>query len=128
MIFTLISETQEFLNEAVEKEKNSQEEERQRKLKEAEEAELVSEISYEWNNLLSSQFSLHFNGYSFLKAKLTGTPVTHENFIIWKLKFDEEQKTDEVKIEIKNKLTGLMLNSIKENGRMTINLFISVQI
>lgn len=47
MIFTLISETQEFLNEAVEKEKNSQEEERQRKLKEAEEAELVSEISYE---------------------------------------------------------------------------------
>ncbi|XP_046848267.1 RWD domain-containing protein 1-like [Xenia sp. Carnegie-2017] len=82
MIFTLISETQEFLNEAVEKEKNSQEEERQRKLKEAEEAEL---------------------------AKLTGTPVTHENFIIWKLKFDEERKTDEVKIEIKNKLTGRQL-------------------
>ena len=47
MIFTLITETQEFLNEAVEKEKNSQEEERQRKLKEAEEAELVREISYE---------------------------------------------------------------------------------
>ena len=41
MVFTLISETQEYLNEAVEAEKKSREEEKLRKIKEAEKAELV---------------------------------------------------------------------------------------
>ena len=41
MVFTLISETQDYLNQAVEDEKKSREEEKQRKIKEAEKAELV---------------------------------------------------------------------------------------
>ena len=44
MVFTLISETQEYLNLAVEDEKNSREEEKLRKIKEAEKAELVKTI------------------------------------------------------------------------------------
>jgi uncharacterized membrane protein len=42
MVFTLISETQEYLNQAVEDEKKSREEEKLRKIKEAEKAELVT--------------------------------------------------------------------------------------
>ena len=41
MVFTLISETQEYLNQAVEDEKKSREKEKLRKIKEAEQAELV---------------------------------------------------------------------------------------
>ena len=44
MVFTLISETQEYLNQAVEDEKKSREEEKLRKIKEAEKAELVKNI------------------------------------------------------------------------------------
>ena len=46
MVFTLVSETQEFLNETVENIKKEKEDEKQRKLKEAEQAELVSDIFY----------------------------------------------------------------------------------
>ena len=45
MVFTLISETQEYLNQAVEDEKKSREEEKLRKIKEAEKAELVKNIN-----------------------------------------------------------------------------------
>ena len=44
MVFTLISETQEYLNQAVEDEKKSREEEKLQKIKEAEKAELVKNI------------------------------------------------------------------------------------
>ena len=44
MVFTLISEIQEYLNQAVEDEKKSREEEILQKLKEAEKAELVRNI------------------------------------------------------------------------------------
>lgn len=42
MVFTLISETQEYLNQVVEEEERFREEEKLRKIKEAEKAELVS--------------------------------------------------------------------------------------
>jgi hypothetical protein len=45
------------------------------------------------------------------QAKITGTPVTYENFMVWKLKFVEERKTVELKIETKSKLTGIQINS-----------------
>ena len=48
MVFTLISETQEYLNQAVEDEKKSREEEKLRKIKEAEKAELVKNIISPW--------------------------------------------------------------------------------
>jgi hypothetical protein len=41
----------------------------------------------------------------FFQAKITGTPVTYENFMNWKIKFDEERTID-LKIETKSKLTG----------------------
>ena len=82
MVFTLISETQEYLNEAVEAEKKSQEEEKLRKIKEAEKAEL---------------------------AKITGTPVTYENFMTWKIKFDDERRVIDLKTETISKLTGRQL-------------------
>lgn len=40
------------------------------------------------------------------QAKITGTPVTYENFMAWKLKFDEERKALTSKIETKIKPTG----------------------
>lgn len=81
MVFTLVSEVQEYLNQTVENMKKEKEEERLRKIKEAEKAEL---------------------------AKITGTPITYENFMAWKLKFDEERSPD-IKIETKVKLTGRQL-------------------
>ncbi|XP_028409742.1 RWD domain-containing protein 1-like [Dendronephthya gigantea] len=82
MVFTLISETQDYLNQAVEDEKKSREDEKQRKIKEAEKAEL---------------------------AKITGTPLTYENFMAWRLKFDEERTGLNLKTETKSKLTGRKL-------------------
>lgn len=81
MVFTLVSEAQEFLNQTVENRKKEKEAEKLRKIKEAEKAEL---------------------------AKITGTPVTYENFMAWKLNFYKQTICD-VKNETKEKLTGRQL-------------------
>ena len=44
MVFTLVSEAQEFLNQTVENQKKEKEAEKLRKMKEAEKAELVGAI------------------------------------------------------------------------------------
>ena len=63
MIFTLVTAVQEKLNEIVDQIKTRREEEKKQKEKEAEEAE---------------------------KQLFHGTPVTIENFLNWKAKFDAE--------------------------------------
>ncbi|XP_077910955.1 RWD domain-containing protein 1 isoform X4 [Halichoerus grypus] len=63
MIFTLVTAVQEKLNEIVDQIKTRREEEKKQKEKEAEEAE---------------------------KQLFHGTPVTIENFLSWKAKFDAE--------------------------------------
>ncbi|XP_029452314.1 RWD domain-containing protein 1 isoform X2 [Rhinatrema bivittatum] len=63
MIFTLVSAVQEKLNEIVDQIKTRREEEKLKKEREAEEAE---------------------------KVFFHGTPVTIENFLSWKAKFDTE--------------------------------------
>ncbi|KAM8952583.1 RWD domain-containing protein 1 [Pelodytes ibericus] len=63
MIFTLVSAVQEKLNEIVDMKKTRKEEEKVQKEKEAEEAE---------------------------KVRFHGTPVTIENFLSWKAKFESE--------------------------------------
>uniref|UniRef100_A0A8D0C5X3 RWD domain-containing protein 1 n=1 Tax=Salvator merianae TaxID=96440 RepID=A0A8D0C5X3_SALMN len=87
MIFTLVSAVQEKLNEIVDQIQTRREEEKKQKEKEAEEAEK----------------SFH------------GTPVTIENFLSWKAKFDAElleikrKRMKEEEQSGKNKLTGKQL-------------------
>ncbi|GAB1295023.1 RWD domain-containing protein 1 [Apodemus speciosus] len=86
MIFTLVTAVQEKLNEIVDQIKTRREEEKKQKEKEAEEAE---------------------------KKLFHGTPVTIENFLSWKAKFDAElleMKKKRMKEEEqagKNKLSGV---------------------
>ncbi|XP_072264893.1 RWD domain-containing protein 1 [Pyxicephalus adspersus] len=88
MIFTLVSAVQEKLNEIVDQVKTRREEEKLKKEKEAEEAE---------------------------KVRFHGTPVTIENFLSWKAKFETElaelrrKKQKEEEQSGKNKLTGKQL-------------------
>ncbi|XP_054850640.1 RWD domain-containing protein 1 isoform X2 [Eublepharis macularius] len=88
MIFTLVSAVQEKLNVMVDQIKTRREEEKRQKEKEAEEAE---------------------------KQCFHGTPVTIENFLSWKAKFDAdllENKRKKMKEEEqtgRNKLTGKQL-------------------
>lgn len=88
MIFTLVSAVQEKLNEIVDQIKTRREEEKKLKEKEAEEAE---------------------------KQCFHGTPVTIENFLSWKAKFDTElleikrKKMKEEEQSGKIKLTGKQL-------------------
>ncbi|NP_001267531.1 RWD domain containing 1 S homeolog [Xenopus laevis] len=90
MIFTLVSAVQDKLNEIVDQIKTRSEEEKLRKEKEAEEAEKL-------------QVCFH------------GTPVTIENFLSWKAKFDVEmaeikkKKQKEEEQSGKSKLTGKQL-------------------
>ncbi|XP_006013093.1 RWD domain-containing protein 1 [Latimeria chalumnae] len=88
MIFTLVTAVQEKLNEIVDQVKSRREQEQKRKEKEAEEAE---------------------------KVCFHGTPVTIENFLSWKARFDAElmemrkKKQKEEEQSGKNKLTGKQL-------------------
>ncbi|OBS71253.1 hypothetical protein A6R68_00206, partial [Neotoma lepida] len=85
MIFTLVTAVQEKLNEIVDQIKTRREEEKKQKEKEAEEAE---------------------------KKLFHGTPVTIENFLSWKAKFDAElleikkKRMKEEEQAGKNKLSG----------------------
>ncbi|XP_028579067.1 RWD domain-containing protein 1 [Podarcis muralis] len=94
MIFTLVSAVQEKLNEIVDQIKTRKEEETKQKEKEAEEAE---------------------------KQCFHGTPVTIENFLSWKAKFDLEmlefkrKKVKEEEQSGKNKLTGKQLFETDHN-------------
>ena len=86
MIFTLVTAVQEKLNEIVDQIKTRREEEKKQKEKEAEEAE---------------------------KQLFHGTPVTIENFLNWKAKFDAElleikkKRMKEEEQAGKNKLSGM---------------------
>uniref|UniRef100_A0A6I8NZ24 RWD domain-containing protein 1 n=1 Tax=Ornithorhynchus anatinus TaxID=9258 RepID=A0A6I8NZ24_ORNAN len=97
MIFTLVSAVQEKLNEIVDQIKNRREEELKQKEKEAEEAE---------------------------KQCFHGTPVTIENFLSWKAKFDAElleikrKRMKEEEQAGKNKLSG-RLGSLGGHGIKT---------
>ncbi|CAJ0968170.1 unnamed protein product [Ranitomeya imitator] len=90
MIFTLVSAAQDKLNEIIDQIKNRREEEKIQKEKEVEEAE---------------------------KKRFHGTPVTIENFLNWKAKFDVEmvemrrkrQKRKRSKREKVNYLVSLLL-------------------
>uniref|UniRef100_A0A8D0L2K9 RWD domain containing 1 n=1 Tax=Sphenodon punctatus TaxID=8508 RepID=A0A8D0L2K9_SPHPU len=94
MIFTLVSAIQEKLNEIVDQIKTRREEEKKEKEKEAEEAE---------------------------KQCFHGTPVTIENFLSWKTKFDADllelrrKKMKEEEQAGKNKLTGKQLFETDHN-------------
>ncbi|XP_072853664.2 RWD domain-containing protein 1 isoform X1 [Pogona vitticeps] len=96
MIFTLVSAVQEKLNEIVDQIKTRREEEKKQKEKEAEEAEKVKQCFH-------------------------GTPVTIENFLNWKAKFDAElleikrKKMKEEEQSGKNKLTGKQLFETDHN-------------
>lgn len=94
MIFTLVTAVQEKLNEIVDQIKTRREEEKKRKEKEAEEAE---------------------------KQLFHGTPVTIENFLSWKAKFDAElleikkKRMKEEEQAGKNKLSGKQLFETDHN-------------
>ncbi|XP_029080173.1 RWD domain-containing protein 1 isoform X1 [Monodon monoceros] len=94
MIFTLVTAVQEKLNEIVDQIKTRQEEEKKQKEKEAEEAE---------------------------KQLFHGTPVTIENFLSWKAKFDAElleikkKRMKEEEQAGKNKLSGRQLFETDHN-------------
>ncbi|XP_054249104.1 RWD domain-containing protein 1 isoform X2 [Indicator indicator] len=94
MIFTLVSAVQEKLNEIVDQMKTRREEEKKQKEKEAEEEE---------------------------KQRFHGTPVTIENFLNWKAKFDAElleikrKKMKEEEQAGKNKLSGKQLFEMDHN-------------
>ncbi|XP_042301282.1 RWD domain-containing protein 1 [Sceloporus undulatus] len=94
MIFTLVSAVQEKLNEIVDQIKTRREEEKKQKEKEAEEAE---------------------------KHCFHGTPVTIENFLSWKARFDAElleikrKRMKEEEQSGKNKLTGKQLFETDHN-------------
>ncbi|XP_031559626.1 RWD domain-containing protein 1-like [Actinia tenebrosa] len=84
MVFTLVSSAQEKLQEFVDNIKKGMEEEKRRREKEEEERE---------------------------KKKFTGTPVTKENFLEWREKFNAEmsemkKKTRNVLLIPKSKITG----------------------
>ncbi|CAH2252094.1 RWD domain-containing 1 [Pelobates cultripes] len=94
MIFTLVSAVQEKLNEIVDQIKTRIEEEKVQKEKEAEEAE---------------------------KTRFHGTPVTIENFLSWKAKFEADlaeirrKRQKEEEQSGKNKLTGKQLFETDHN-------------
>ncbi|XP_069829749.1 RWD domain-containing protein 1 [Dendropsophus ebraccatus] len=94
MIFTLVSAVQEKLNEIVDQIKTRREEEHLKKEKEAEEAE---------------------------KKRFHGTPVTIENFLNWKAKFDTDmaelrrKRQKEEEQSGKSKLTGKQLFETDHN-------------
>ncbi|ERE81297.1 RWD domain-containing protein 1 [Cricetulus griseus] len=94
MIFTLVTAVQEKLNEIVDQIKTRREEEKKQKEKEAEEAE---------------------------KKLFHGTPVTIENFLSWKAKFDAElleikkKRMKEEEQAGKNKLSGKQLFETDHN-------------
>ncbi|ELK00669.1 RWD domain-containing protein 1 [Pteropus alecto] len=94
MIFTLVTAVQEKLNEIVDQIKTRREEEKKKKEKEAEEAE---------------------------KQLFHGTPVTIENFLSWKAKFDAElleikkKRMKEEEQAGKNKLSGKQLFETDHN-------------
>ncbi|XP_057384014.1 RWD domain-containing protein 1 isoform X2 [Balaenoptera acutorostrata] len=94
MIFTLVTAVQEKLNEIVDQIKTRREEEKKQKEKEAEEAE---------------------------KQLFHGTPVTIENFLSWKAKFDAElleikkKRMKEEEQAGKNKLSGRQLFETDHN-------------
>ncbi|MBN3314999.1 RWDD1 protein, partial [Atractosteus spatula] len=94
MIFTLVTAVQEKLNEIVDQIKKRREEEKRRKEKEAEEAE---------------------------KVQFHGTPVTIENFLSWKARFELEmtelkrKKMKEEEQSGKCKLTGKQLFETDHN-------------
>ncbi|DAA26307.1 RWD domain-containing protein 1 isoform X2 [Bos indicus] len=94
MIFTLVTAVQEKLNEIVDQIKTRREEEKKQKEKEAEEAE---------------------------KQLFHGTPVTIENFLNWKAKFDAElleikkKRMKEEEQAGKNKLSGRQLFETDHN-------------
>ncbi|KAL4839328.1 hypothetical protein H8958_020724 [Nasalis larvatus] len=94
MIFTLVTAVQEKLNEIVDQIKTRREEEKKQKEKEAEEAE---------------------------KQLFHGTPVTIENFLNWKAKFDAElleikkKRMKEEEQAGKNKLSGKQLFETDHN-------------
>lgn len=94
MIFTLVSAVQDKLNEIVDQIKTRREEEKLIMEKEAEEAE---------------------------KVRFHGTPVTIENFLSWKAKFDVElleirrKKQKEEEQSGKSKLTGKQLFETDHN-------------
>ncbi|XP_051576125.1 RWD domain-containing protein 1 [Myxocyprinus asiaticus] len=94
MIFTLVTAVQEKLNEIVDQIKSRREEEKQRKDREAEEAE---------------------------KVAFQGTVVTIENFLSWKAKFEQEitelkrKKQKEEEQAAKGKLTGKQLFETDHN-------------
>jgi hypothetical protein len=81
VVFTLVSTANEWLNNEWDEELKSREEEAERKILEAEEAE---------------------------KRKFHGTPVTIENFLAWKESFDAEMAAlrKPEKEEKEKKLTG----------------------
>jgi len=88
MVFTLVSATQEFLNNKVDEDKKLQTEE-QRKKEEAEDRAREEE-----------------------EQKLKGTLVTIETFLAWKDKFDQErlaEKKKKLPSEQSKKLTGKQL-------------------
>ncbi|KAM4681520.1 RWD domain-containing protein 1 isoform 2-T2 [Amazona ochrocephala] len=90
MIFTLVSAVQEKLNEIVDQIKTRREEEKKQKEREAEEEE---------------------------KQRFHGTPVTIENFLNWKAKFDAElleikrKKMKEEEQAGKNKLSDVCVGA-----------------
>ncbi|XP_059690300.1 RWD domain-containing protein 1 isoform X2 [Gavia stellata] len=94
MIFTLVSAVQDKLNEIVDQIKTRREEEKKQKEREAEEEE---------------------------KQRFHGTPVTIENFLNWKAKFDAElleikrKKMKEEEQAGKNKLSGKQLFEMDHN-------------
>ncbi|XP_018419289.1 PREDICTED: RWD domain-containing protein 1 isoform X2 [Nanorana parkeri] len=94
MIFTLVSAVQDKLNEIVDQIKTRREEDKVKMEKEAEEAE---------------------------KVRFHGTPVTIENFLSWKAKFDVElielrrRKQKEEEQSGKSKLTGKQLFETDHN-------------
>uniref|UniRef100_I3MZI0 RWD domain containing 1 n=1 Tax=Ictidomys tridecemlineatus TaxID=43179 RepID=I3MZI0_ICTTR len=94
MIFTLVTAVQEKLNEIVDQIKTRREEEKKQKEREAEEAE---------------------------KQLFHGTPVTIENFLSWKAKFDAElleikkKRMKEEEQAGKNKLSGKQLFETDHN-------------
>ncbi|XP_057617677.1 RWD domain-containing protein 1 isoform X1 [Chionomys nivalis] len=94
MIFTLVTAVQEKLDETVDQMKARREEEERQKEKEAEEAE---------------------------KKLFHGTPVTIENFLSWKAKFDAElleikkKRMKEEEQAGKNKLSGKQLFETDHN-------------
>ncbi|NXY90448.1 RWDD1 protein, partial [Alcedo cyanopectus] len=103
MIFTLVSAVQEKLNEIVDQIKTRREEEKKQKEREAEEEE---------------------------KQRFHGTPVTIENFLSWKAKFDAElleikrKKMKEEEQAGKNKLSGIFGFWYCVPACMKINIFL----